>query len=441
MRKNIVAIVGSSNVGKSTLFNRICHRRSAIVDFKEGSTRDRRYEDAEWNGHYFTVVDTGGILPKSRDNLDRAVKLQAEMAIAEADLILFLVDTKVGATAVDKDIARILYPQREKVILVANKVDSDKDKLEIYDFLQLGLGEAFPVAAIQGRNVGNLLDKLIELLPHYSEEPETEEILKIAIVGKPNVGKSSVLNRLTGKNDSIIDPKPGTTRDTVDTRIRYHGKPLLLIDTAGLRRKGKVDYGVEYFSVVRTIEAIERAHLVLLVLDATQEIATQDQKIASYVWRRFKDTIILVNKWDLIHKDNATPGEFIVRIREQLPFLQYCPVMFVSALTGQRIHRILERIMEVTEESRKRITTAELNRFLNRITIKYAPSHSSGKHARIFFGTQIKTSPPVFVFFCNNPQLITTHYRRYLNNQLREEFGFSGTAFKIFFRGRNESKH
>lgn len=437
--KNIIAIVGRPNVGKSTLFNRICRKRTAIVDAAAGITRDRKYEEAEWSGCKFNLVDTGGIIPKSDDRIDKAVKFQAEVAIDEADLILFTVDAKVGTTDVDLEIARILSSRRDKVMLVANKVDNDADELEIYDFMKLGFGEPFPVAAVHGRNVGNLLDEIIkriEIIP-VEENPEDNSI-KIAIVGKPNVGKSSLVNKIMGQDINIVTEIPGTTRDSIDLRLKHFKRDLVLIDTAGLRKKKRIKYGVEYFSAMRTIESINRSDVVLLVMDATQEISTQDQKIASYAIRNYKDIIILVNKWDLIEKDNSTIGSFINKINRELSFIQFAPKIFVSALTGQRVRKILDKILEVEKESKKRVPTSELNKFLNRVVGKFAPSHSSGKHTKIYYCTQVKTHPPTFVFFCNNPKLITKHYRKYLENQLRESFKFAGASLKVYFRGRNE---
>lgn len=435
--KNIVAIVGRPNVGKSTLFNRICRKRLAIVDAQEGITRDRLYQETYWAGISFIVVDTGGIIPKAEDEIDKAVKFQAEIAMEEADVVIFLVDAKVGTTDLDLEVARILSPHREKIILAANKVDNEKDQLEIYDFLQLGFGEAFPLAAIHGRNVGNFLDIVISRLKQIPVVNEAEDAIKVAIVGKPNVGKSSIVNKLTGSETNIVTTVPGTTRDAIDTSIRHFGQKITIIDTAGLRRKKRIKYGVEYFSSMRTIESINRAQVVLLIIDATEVVSTQDQKIASYAHRNFKDIVIVINKWDLIEKDNSSVGKFISDLNRELPFLQYAPKIFVSALTGQRIRQILDIIMEVEAESRKRIPTAELNKFLSRATGHFAPSHSSGKHSKIYYCTQVKSAPPTFVFFCNNPALITKQYRKYLENQLREQFKFQGVPLRVFFRGRD----
>ena len=439
MRKSIVAIVGRPNVGKSTLFNRICRKRSAIVDFEEGVTRDRKYEEAEWSGHNFVVVDTGGIIPKSSNSIDKAVKFQAEVAIEEADFILFVVDTKTGTTAIDMEVAKILSPYRDKVLLVANKTDNEKDELEIYDFMQLGFGEPFPIAAIHGRNTGNFLDEVVKNIDTLSSKDIIEEdVIKVAIVGKPNVGKSSLVNRLSGTEGNIVTDIPGTTRDSIDLNLKYKNKKFTFIDTAGLRRKKRIKYGVEYFSTMRTIESINRADIVLLLLDANDEISTQDQRIASYAARNYKEIILVVNKWDLIEKDNSTIGKYIAKIKTELKFVEFAPVIFISALTGQRAHKIFELLLEVDEESKKRIPTGQLNKFLQKVTAKFPPAHSSGKHSMIYYCSQVRTQPPTFVFFCNNAKLITTHYRRYLTNQLREEFKFSGATIKTFYRSREK---
>ena len=440
MKKSVVAIVGRVNVGKSTLFNRICRKRSAIVDFEEGVTRDRKYEEAEWTGHNFIVVDTGGIIPKSYDDIDKAVKFQAEIAIEEAELILFMVDAKVGTTDIDMEIARILSGHREKVMLVANKVDNEKDELEIYDFLKLGFGDPFPIAAIHGRNVGNFLDEVVKHVDTITYSEQENDAIRVAIVGKQNVGKSSLVNKLSGQESIIVTDIPGTTRDSIDLHFIYNNKKLIFIDTAGLRRKKRIKYGVEYFSTMRTIESINRADIVLIILDATEEISNQDQKIVSYAARNYKDIIIVCNKWDLIDKDNSTTGEHVKKIKNELEFVEYAPIIFVSALTGQRVHKIFELILQVEEESKKRIPTSKLNKFLERVLAKFPPTHSSGKHTKIYFCTQVKSHPPTFIFFCNNPKLVTTHYRRYLTNQLRDTFKFEGASIKTFFRGRESNE-
>ncbi len=440
MRKYIVSIVGRPNVGKSTLFNRLCKKRSAIVDFEPGVTRDRKYEDVEWNGKVFKIVDTGGIIFDSKENIDKMIKHQAVLAIEESDLILFVVDAKTGTTDIDSLIARILYPHRDKVMLVANKADNEKDEFELYSFLQLGFGDAFPIAANAGRNTGKFLDELINLIPETADdiEEDTSNIARIAVVGRPNVGKSSIINRLIGKEKLIVTEIPGTTRDTIDTQFRYDGMDYILVDTAGLRRKTRVNYGVEYFSTMRTIDAIDRADIAIIVLAADENIADQDLKIASYAKRKMKEIIIVYNKWDLPKKDNSSTGKFINELHHQMPFLQYAPVLFVSAKTGQRIPKLMEAVQLVVEESNKRIGTSELNRFMESVINHRPPTHPSGKHVRIYYITQAAVNPPTFVFFCNTPSLITENYRKYINNQLREMFSFTGASLRLIFKGKNK---
>ena len=436
----IVAIVGQPNVGKSTLFNRLVKKRSAIVDFEEGVTRDRKYDYVEWNGKQFILVDTGGIVPEANDTINKAIKFQANIAIEEADLIIFMVDVKIGVTNYDIEIAKILSRHRSKIMLVANKVDNEKDFLDVYDFLQLGFGEPFAIAANHGRNTGDFLDKLVGLIkPEIDIQEPDEDTVFVSIVGKPNVGKSSIVNRLIGEEKVIVSDIPGTTRDSTDSTINYFGKKIVFIDTAGLRKKKRIKYGVEYFSSMRTINAIDRSKLVLLILDATSEISSQDQKIASYAYRRKKEILIIFNKWDLIKKDNHSVTKYLEKVHDELPFLEFAPVHFVSALSGQRIHQTLKKILEVEEEAKKRIPTAELNRFLEKAVQHFPPTHSSGKHVKIYYMTQINVQPPVFVYFCNKPEYLTVHYKRYLKNQLRKEFVFKGTSIKQKFRGRDNN--
>ena len=442
MRKSIVSIVGRPNVGKSTLFNRLSRKRNAIVDFEAGITRDRKYEDVEWNGRIFKLVDTGGIVFDSNETMDKMIKHQALLAIDESDLIIFLVDSQTGTTDIDKEIAKILFPHRDKVMLVANKADNEKFEWEVYDFLQLGFGDAFPISASQGRNTGNFLDELLKLIPDTMPVDDTPvpNITRIAVVGKPNVGKSSIVNRMLGSDQQIVTDVPGTTRDSIDTPFRYHGKDYILVDTAGLRRKTKVTYGVEYFSVMRTIEAVDRCDIVVLVLTSDEPISMQDIKIASYAKRKMKEIMIVFNKWDLVEKETNTSRSFKEELHLQMPFLQYAPVQFVSAKTGQRINRVMEQIQKIEEESEKRIGTAELNRFMETVIERRPPTHPSGKHVKIYYMTQAAVKPPVFIFFCNIPALITENYRRFLHNQLREVFAFEGVSIKLIFKGRKKDE-
>ncbi len=447
MRKHVVSILGRPNVGKSTLFNRLCRQRKAIVDFEAGITRDRKYEEVMWNGRIFNIVDTGGIVYDSNEAMDKMITHQALLAIEESDVILFMVDAQTGTTDLDIAIAKILFPHRDKVMLVANKADNEKFEWELYDFLQLGFGDAFPISASHGRNTGDFLDELIKMMPDTMtlerEEQEAKEIdppTKIAVVGKPNVGKSSIVNLLLGEAKQIVTEIPGTTRDSIDSSIRYHGKDYILIDTAGLRRRTRVEYGVEYFSSMRTIEAVDRCDIVVLVLTSEEDISTQDLKIASYAHRKLKDVLIVYNKWDLIEKDSGSTGRYIKELQYQMPFLSHAPVIFISAKTSQRIHRLMESVVQIEAESKKRITTSELNRFMETVVARRPPTHPTGKHIRIFYITQADIKPPVFVFFCNNPALITENYRKFLYNQIRKVFKFSGASIKLVFKGRNKEE-
>jgi GTP-binding protein len=353
-----------------------------------------------------------------------------------------MVDAQTGSTDIDKQIAKILYPHRDKVMLVANKADSEKYEWELYDFLQLGFGEPFPISAQIGRNTGNFLDELLALIPETQniEDAVKPAQTRIAVVGKPNVGKSSIVNLLLGSEKQIVTEIPGTTRDAIDSLFRYHGKEYILIDTAGLRRKTKVAYGVEYYSVMRTIEAVDRCDVVVLVLASDEEISVQDVKIASYAKRRMKEILVVFNKWDLVAKDTHSTGKFISELHRQMPFLQFAPVQFISALTGQRINRIMETVVKIEEESEKRISTSELNRFMETVVEHRPPTHSTGKHVRIFYITQAAVKPPTFVFFCNQPALVSENYRRYLHNQIREMFAFEGVSIKLIFKGRKEGE-
>ena len=435
--------MGRPNVGKSTLFNRLCRKRSAIVDFEAGITRDRKYEDVEWNGKIFKLVDTGGIVFNSIETIDKMVLHQVMLAIDESDLIIFMVDAQTGTTDIDKEIAKILYPHKDKVMLVANKADNEKYEWEVYDFLQLGFGDVIPISAAQGRNTGDFLDAVIERIPGTQSIFQLEEkssATRIAVVGKPNVGKSSIVNLLLGNPKLIVTEIPGTTRDAIDSPFRYHNKDYVLIDTAGLRRKTRVNYGVEYFCTLRTIEAIDRCDIVVLVLTADEELSVQDIKIASYAKRKMKEIMVVYNKWDLIEKETNTINKYLKELHYQMPFLQFAPVLFISAKTTQRIHRIMETVAKIEEESEKRISTAELNRFMEKVIMHRPPTHPSGKHIKIYYITQAAVKPPTFIFFCNTPSLITENYRRYLHNQLREMFKFEGVSIKLIFKGRKKGE-
>jgi len=456
--KPIVAIVGRPNVGKSTLFNRFCRTRSAIVDFEEGITRDRKYETVEWNGVEFIIVDTGGIILNSDYSIDKAVVTQAQIAIEQADIILFMCDVKTSLTDHDSRIARTLSPHRDKVMLVVNKVDNEKDELDLHDFARLGLGTPLGIAAASGRNIGNFMDELVLRLketPAFknAETDDTPDMPKIhvAIVGKPNVGKSSLINKLFGENTVIVTDVPGTTRDSIDQEMIYEYKDettdatqtykLVFIDTAGLRKKSKVKYGVDYFSSMRTIESIGRSDIIVLMMDSIDDFSVQDARIASFAQRSFKNIIILLNKWDLIaEKDNHTFGEYIKKVRYEFPFLDYAPILTISALTGQRVHKVVDTICKVWQESNTRISTGQLNKFFEGVIEKNPPSHKTGKHIKIYYVTQENVNPPTFVLFTNEPRSIPENYKRFLKNQIREKFHFTGATIKMIFKGKKNDK-
>ena len=452
MRKPIVALVGRPNVGKSTCFNRIVGQRRAIVEDLPGTTRDRLYGDAEWNGVPFTVVDTGGleILESSQrrgpgqraEPLSTAsvgfvdeIRQQAEAAIAEADVIVMLVDVLDGPTPADEDVADVLRRTDKPVIVAANKADNEQRCQATYEFYALGLGEVFPISALHGMGMGELLDQIVASLPVVEEEEEPEA-LKIALVGRPNVGKSSLLNKLLGEERAIVSAIPGTTRDATDTYLTWEGKPALLIDTAGIRRRGRVERGIEKYSVLRAMKAISRADVVMLLLDAQDLVTAQDAHVAGYVQEEMRSIIVLVNKWDLITKDTYTMNAYTKQIRADLKFLDYVPVLFISALTGQRVHKVLPLAFQVHEERMVRIPTSELNRLVEDATIRHSPPHKAGKRLKFYYATQASVDPPTFVFFVNDTRLVHFSYERYLENQIRRRYGYLGTPLKLVFRSR-----
>jgi len=452
MRKPIVALVGRPNVGKSTCFNRIVGQRRAIVEDLPGTTRDRLYGDAEWNGVPFSVVDTGGleILESSQrrgsgqqvEPLSTAsvgfieeIRQQAEAAIAEADVIVMLVDVLDGPTPADDDVADVLRRADKPVIVAANKADNEQRRHAAYEFYALGLGEVFAISALHGTGMGELLDQIVASLPVVEEEEEPEA-LKIALVGRPNVGKSSLLNKLLGEERAIVSAIPGTTRDATDTYLTWEGKPVLLIDTAGIRRRGRVERGIEKYSVLRAMKAISRADVAILLLDAQDLVTAQDAHVAGYIQEEMRSIIVLVNKWDLITKDTYTMDAYTKQIRADLKFLDYVPVLFISALTGQRVHKVLPLALQVYEERMVRIPTSELNRLVEDATIRHSPPHKAGKRLKFYYATQASVDPPTFVFFVNDTRLVHFSYERYLENQIRRRYGYLGTPLKLLFRSR-----
>lgn len=442
MAKPIVAIVGRPNVGKSTLFNRIVGAGNmvAIVEDKPGVTRDRLYRDAEWLGRGFTLVDTGGIEFKNiSDQITKGIHLQANLAIEEAEVILFVVDAREGLTSVDEDVAKILRRSKKPVILVANKIEDFQKSNDVYEFLSLGLGDAMQISASHGKNVGDLLDEIVKQLPAENKnEDEDEDLIKIAVIGRPNVGKSSIVNAMLGEERVIVSNVPGTTRDAIDTHFEQGENRYLLIDTAGMRKKGKIDEPTERYSVIRSLRAVDRSDVVLLVLDASEGVTEQDKKIAGYAHEAGKGILIVVNKWDLIEKDDKTMLRFIEDIREELGFMQYAPTLFTSALTGQRITKILELVRFVADQNAMRISTSTLNELIQDSVRINPPPSDKGKRLKILYTTQASVKPPTFIIFVNDAELMHFSYQRYLENQLRSSFGFEGTPIRIMIRERNE---
>jgi GTPase len=425
-----VAIIGRPNVGKSTLMNRLIKKRYAVVHDRAGSTRDRNYAECDWNGVAFRLVDTGGAVPNSDDEMERMIYDQTQFAIHEADLVLFLVDTRVGAQADDMYLAKSLRESRKPTILVANKADTPEPSADIYDFLRLGLGDPVPISATAGLGIGELLDDLVGKLPKQEELPVEEAAIRVAVVGKPNVGKSSFINKLIGEDRHIVSEIAGTTRDAVDTRVEIDGQKFVIVDTAGLRRKYKVHENVEFYTNLRTERAIDQCDVAIVLADS-QGVTTQDQRILTQVLDARRGAILAVNKWDLIEKDNKTADEFTKMLKERLAKLSYVPIVFISALSGQRVQKVLTLAKEVYEQHSRHIDTSELNDFLKVAFARRKPPAASGKHIQFKYVTQTETSPPSFVFFTSHPKLIDKSYLAYLENQLRAQFGFEGVPIRI----------
>ncbi len=440
MARPVVAIVGRPNVGKSTLFNKLIGERRSIVEDTPGVTRDRIYGDAEWNGRSFLLVDTGGIEPKSEDIILKQMRLQAQVAIDTADVILFLCDIRAGLTADDRDIAILLKKSGKPIVVCVNKVDRVGDlPYEFYEFYELGF-ERDPIAlsSLHGTGTGDILDEVIACLPEEEAPEEDEGRISVAVIGKPNAGKSSLVNRLIGDERHIVSNIPGTTRDAVDSDFENELGRFKLIDTAGIRRQSRVEDRIEKFSVLRAKMAVERADVCLLLIDAVTGITEQDEKIAGIAHEAGKATIILVNKWDLIEKDNSTVKEFDTKIRTALSYMPYAPILYVSALTGQRTAQIFERVLQVYEEAHRRVSTGMLNDLLNDAITRVQPPSDKGKRLKIYYMTQTSVAPPTFVIFCNSIALFHFSYQRYLENCLRTAYGFSGTPIRLVLRQRGE---
>ena len=448
----IIALVGRPNVGKSTLFNRIAGRRLAVVSDMAGTTRDRLYTEAEWGGIAFTIVDTGGIeflaghhtMPLSEDS-ERFLPLiveQARVAIQDADVIVQVVDGQAGITAVDREIANILRQTHKPVIIAANKLESGKQRDNAYEFYELALGEVIATSALHGVGSGDLLDAIVDAIPEPEAEDDSEdESVRIALLGRPNAGKSTLLNKLIGQERAIVSPIAGTTRDAIDTKMMWEDQEITLIDTAGIRRRGKIDPGIEKYSVLRALKALNRADIVLLLIDATDGTTAQDAHIAGMAAdEETAGIIVLVNKWDAVEKDSHTIYDFEEQLREDLKFLPYIPILFISAKTGQRVDKIVPLALEVDEARHHRIGTSSLNKFMFDAIAKNPPPSKGGKRVKFFYATQVSVAPPTFVFFVNKPQWVHFGYRRYLENQLRELHPFIGTPVKIIFRARSEDR-
>ncbi len=436
MARSIVAIVGRPNVGKSTLFNRLVGGRVAIVEGVPGVTRDRLYQDAEWNNRRFTLVDTGGLDYQDEGVIISHIRKQAELAIEEAELVLFVVDARAGLTGTDEDVAKVLRRSEKPVILVANKVENFDKAHELYELYRLGLGDPIPVSAAEGLNTGDLLDRVVQKLPSAEEEKIEDDVIKIAVIGRPNVGKSSLVNALLGEERVIVSNIPGTTRDAIDSYIVRGDKKYSIIDTAGIRRRSKIDLSTERYSVIRSLRAVDRCDIVLMLIDAVEQLTDQDKRIAGYAHEKGRASILVVNKWDLVEKDDRTANRYIENLRDGLGFMQYAPALFISALTHQRVHRVLELVDYVSEQQNMRIATTDLNQLLRDAILHNATPQDKGRHLKIFYATQAAVRPPTIILFVNDPELMHFSYLRYLENQLRSAYGFEGTPIKLVMRKR-----
>ncbi|WP_372994682.1 ribosome biogenesis GTPase Der [Lutispora sp.] len=438
MAKPVVAIVGRPNVGKSTLFNKIAGKRISIVEDVPGVTRDRIYAEAEWLGRTFIMIDTGGLEPYSQDIIMQQMVRQAEIAIETANVIIFVVDGQEGITATDQEVANMLRKTSKKVILACNKIDSPKYKDNIYEFYNLGIGEPIGISAGQALGIGDLLDEVISGFPHEDEEEYDDLTIKVALVGRPNVGKSSIINKILGEDRVIVSNIPGTTRDAIDTPFEADGQKYVLIDTAGMRKKGRINEAIERYSVIRSLTAIERSDVCILVIDGETGVTEQDSKIAGYMHEQGRGAIIVVNKWDLVEKDDKTMNRYKDDIMKELSFMNYAPIMFVSALTGKRIPKILEMVNYISNQHAMRIQTGLLNDVINEAVLMNQPAVSGGRRLNILYATQVSVKPPTFAIFVNDPELMHFSYERYLENQIRKSFDFQGTPIRFLIRGKSK---
>lgn len=431
MSRPIVAIVGRPNVGKSTLFNRLAGSRIAIVEDKPGVTRDRIYAECEWLNNYFTLIDTGGIEPASEDIILKQMRRQAEIAIETADVIIFMVDGMQGLTSTDREVATMLRKSNRNILLITNKVDTHKTPDSVYEFYELGMGEPLSISASHGFGIGDMLDVVIEYFPDEKDTDYEDDVTKVAVIGKPNAGKSSLINKILGEERVIVSDIPGTTRDAIDTPFNVGEDKFVFIDTAGLRRKKKIDENVERYSVIRSLAAIERSDVCLIVIDASEGLTEQDKKVAGFAHDNGKAAVVLINKWDLIDKHDKTYLEFEQEVRNGLAFMKYAPIITISALTGQRVNRIIDTIKSVSNNHAMRIKTGVLNDIIGEAILMNQPPSDKGRRLKIYYGTQASVKPPKFTIFVNDKELMHFSYLRYLENKIRESFGFEGTPIRF----------
>lgn len=439
--KPVVAVVGRPNVGKSTLFNYIAGRRISIVEDTPGVTRDRIFADVSWLDKQFTLIDTGGIEPASKDEILVQMRRQAQLAIEMADAVILMVNVKDGVTANDQDVAQMLLKAKKKIVLAVNKVDNTGEPpMEFYEFYNLGLGDPIAISSTHGLGVGDLLDEVTKMFPEDADTTEDEDEIKVAVIGKPNAGKSSLINRILGEDRVIVSNIAGTTRDAIDSHYEKDGDKFLFIDTAGMRKRGKVDEGVERYSIVRSLAAVDRSDVCVIMIDADQGITEQDTKIAGYAHEKGRACIFAVNKWDLVNKDDKTLRNFTMKVREEFAFMSYAEIVFISAKTGQRVAKLLDMIKAVNEQHKRRIKTGVLNDVLNEAMAKQQPPSDKGRRLKVYYATQGAVAPPTFILFANSKDLFHYSYLRFIENQFREAFGFEGTPIKFIIREKNEKK-
>ncbi len=442
MSKPIVAIIGRPNVGKSSLFNRLAGDKISIVDDRPGVTRDRIYADVEWLNYHFTLIDTGGIEPESDDYILQQMRRQAEIAIDTAEVIIFLVDSKTGVTDADEQVADMLRKSKKPILLVVNKVDDMRSQMMgIYEFYNLGLGDPIPISAGQSLNLGDMLDEVVKSFPDPKEDDQDEDVIKVALIGKPNVGKSSLINKILGEERVIVSEIAGTTRDAIDTDFTIDGQKYVFIDTAGLRKKSRVKEAIEKYSIIRTISAVERADIVLIMIDATEGVTEQDTKVAGIAHEAGKGAILVVNKWDLVEKNNQTMNQHKRQLATDLAYMAYAPRMFISAETGQRVTKLFDMINTVAKNQSTRISTGVINDVLYEAMAMNQPPSDKGKPLKIFYGTQVSVKPPTFILFVNDKQLMHFSYLRYIENQMRDAFGFEGTPVHFIVREKTSKEY